>query len=857
MKVLSRIGWFGRQSLGLAGNLAMNPVSTLRAAKLAWKNGAGRTAGNFLSDANLLARSLAVGPSPMMAMDTSALKGELKPFSVEESVVDAGRERKFVVTNDKGEILAPRTDVADALNLKLISVSSDQKTYWPNEKVNLAILLPGRPNAEVEVTLTKKDGAPVELGKHTVDENGVLSLVVMNGEEDPLGLGEYTINVKTVDKTISAEAVISVVEGTLGALSFGHTWAELKGDEEELPPGYWYLVGRRGGRAGDRWGHGMNVGNIIMDEGKPYNGEVTINVRCYLPQCNGVEAAPAQKVNIEDGVLKTVLNTDYHSGPFEIEIITEKGSIRHLFGQSGHVERNMVNISEGLGNQFRAGISPYEGTTAVDGRSVYYEKAETEDAALLLESPVADASSRTRLVAQSVIEDLKIFVHIPNPDGTFKVQELSDLPKTVQKGEVIEVPVVGPYSTIVVAGNKVAGKDKKFFEGYSLVFTPGQLAVQIDAPSQSSPMAEVALGVRTINPITGAPLTSSGILTVFDTRVESPEATGPLTSALGRSFRDGAETLGELEDTLGFGRYMNEDLMDFDDDDGGMEVFGLTGGSDRSLGGYGIRDSGVRHFSGGGGPVLRRMAFLSAGAPTLGGGYAGRGGDFDSEEIPAEEGELREGTQKVVYSERISTGPDGFVKIKIALGPQTGRYRAAFSAVKGTEFAKGSAQVDATLPASVEAPLPKFLVDGARVEARVIVNNSTGGEVTLRITGAGLMAPVIKKLSGEREEVPVTLISGRPDDKLLMEIIGADQKVIDSRQLTIGNVSNQKATTSRLVISDGDTPVSVAPGERAAVFRNVGQMLSGILRNMITTTESWFPHAETVTADAAVKAQLL
>jgi hypothetical protein len=80
--------------------------------------------------------------------------------------------------------------------------------------------------------------------------------------------------------------------------------------------------------------------------------------------------------------------------------------------------------------------------------------------------------------------------------------------------------------------------------------------------------------------------------------------------------------------------------------------------------------------------------------------------------------------------------------------------------------------------------------------------------------------------------------------------------VRDRRRLTLQSLSAQPVTYSRLVFGDGGK-VSIGPNETIRVYAGAGPLLRGVVMNILTTTQSWFGHAEALSARAAVSAVLL
>lgn len=747
---------------------------------------------------------------------------------VTPGTTSVGVTRRLVVVTqgDAPSVVAPRADVAKTLSLKLITVAPDQTTYWPNEVVRIAVFLPGGPGVDLAVTLTPKGGTPRDLGTHRTDANGVLHLPLLDGREAPLTLGEYQVDVKTTDGGRAASAQFSVVEGALGAVSFAVPWQ--KATTQPIPLGGWWMA-VRGVPSGERWGHGLVIHNQLLVMGAPYTGPATVVSRCYLPGCNGV-LIDSQTVEVEQGVLKADLKTANHSGPFEVEIKTPHGTLRHRFDQSGHVERRMVPVSRGLGAPFAVGVSPYEGTTPLPGRPLFWERQEsTGDDPLLLAHIVAP-KGEAMLTAQRRVERVAAFVYALTPEaGTFVPRPVLGIPAVLEPGMGIKIPIAGPYSLLVVAGFTEEGR---FFEGHSLVFTPGGLGVAVRVPPRAAPLDEIPVEL-TATDGDGVRLKGvSGVLTVYDSRVEHPDPCRGLVAGLGQAVRQTADGLASLEVPDGIASY-------------GAMLGGVEGIDDPTIL---VR----RSFA----PATRRVTMGRLGAAGSSGG--GTGCDDPPEGEAPEEGVLREGVLRVVSQLRVEVGPDGFVRVPVPLGPQTGNYRAEFAALYGLDFATDRAQVDAQREAAAEAILPVLLVPGARLRVPVTATNVTGAPVTFRASGGGLAVAVERPIAAPREEVILDLTgpSGKVEP-LRLEMRDSGGTLLDLRELPVRRAGSFAAIRSRLAFGDGTSEVVVAPGERVAVYGRVGPLLSGMVAPIVTTTASWFPHAEAVAANAAVDARLL
>ncbi len=80
--------------------------------------------------------------------------------------------RLFRVDYGAKRIVGAASHVRGYLGLKLVSVTTDQPQYWPNEKVRVKILMPGLPRAKVVVAVSKRDATPRETPA-TLDDSGV------------------------------------------------------------------------------------------------------------------------------------------------------------------------------------------------------------------------------------------------------------------------------------------------------------------------------------------------------------------------------------------------------------------------------------------------------------------------------------------------------------------------------------------------------------------------------------------------------------------------------------------------------------------------------------------------------------
>ena len=596
-------------------------------------------------------------------LGTSLAKRRL-PTGIRES-------RFFRVDMDQHKVLAPSERVAAALRLELLSVSTDQPQYWPNEKVYLKVLALGRGGQAVTGRLQKRDGIGTDI-KGTLDEQGALVQVVLDGEKERLELGEYRLDVTVGDKAKSA-ATFAVVEGTLGALSFAHEFKKVTRPEElDTQPGGWYLG--NAAAAGARWGNGLSFKNELRVSNHGYDGDVEVHSRCMLPGCNGVEAGPAQTVRASQGVLQGTLDIRGHSGPFQIEVVTPRGSLRHQFEGSSHVERDMVAVAGGVSFSHRAGLAPYEKTTQVPGRDLFVESKRAADDPFLVESVIAHGG-RLKISVQKAVRAPLLVVHRHKAAGGFSARTVP-LGAELKPGRTLEVEVEPPYS-LVTLGGFVGPEFKEFKEGWAIGFVPAQLQLAVEAPADGRALGKVPVVLRARDGA-GKAARVSVLVEVYDNRVPSRSPAALLGSAIGDSMRSASQSVSRWVDGTGWidepdpeprerrpaPRSPVPTLKKKEVTVGGYGSLGLSG---RGVGGGGIGDATIG--IGSLGTIGRGAGKASGGGYGYGSGalaaprpMASRPGGSGSASLPAQElprEEVREGERKVVLCERVVTDENG------------------------------------------------------------------------------------------------------------------------------------------------------------------------------------------------------
>ena len=168
----------------------------------------------------------------------------------------------FKVDLKNKQIISPAKDVKNYLSLQYLSVTTDQPIYWPDEDVFLKIAFPLYPKEEIMINLQKKDAAPNDIGKFDLNEAGLLVKKIFSGKEKRIEAGEYKVEVRIPKKKVQSVTTFSVVEGSLGAVSFGYDFEQIT-DSKKLNEvkGCWFLGNASG--IGMRWGNGLNVKNEV------------------------------------------------------------------------------------------------------------------------------------------------------------------------------------------------------------------------------------------------------------------------------------------------------------------------------------------------------------------------------------------------------------------------------------------------------------------------------------------------------------------------------------------------------------------------------------------------------------------
>jgi len=753
----------------------------------------------------------AVAAATMVSCSVSAKTDDPVKDAIKDTAI-------FKVDSSKNEIVSLGTNIKDYLKLKFISVTTDQPIYWPNEDVYLKVLMPAEGAQKLSISLAKKDATPIQTDNLSLNEGGILVHKILSGKTKKLEQGEYRIDVMTGDKKLQSYTTFSVVEGSLGALSFGYDFEELTDPKKlEKAKGAWFL-GNAGG-IGSRWGNGLNVKNEIRFFNKPYTGKVTIKSRCYLSGCNGIEAGPEIKKSIKNGLLETVLDVSSHSGPFEIEVITDKGSIRNLFGRSGHVERQPIQLSSNFTNKFNATLAPYENTIPVYGRDIYIETSkDKKDDAIELSSPICNDKNKIELKVKKEITNAKIFVLSYQKSDDVKIKEIP-VSGNLEKGKNIEIECSAPYNFITVGGFL---NNKDLYEGWALVFTPSSIDVEVTSSDNSKPLASFDVDIKTLDRITKKGVPMYGILEVFDNRVPSKSAKEPLASSVGDSIR-------------GFSNYLVSwrDYTGIDKEEKDTSVYSLNGGGKK-----------IAPQPANGLLKTKQMTNSPIYSSTQ-----------ETNKEPEITEAIRENELKVVYCAIVKTDGNGVAKVNVKSPPQTGRCKVRFVGINKFDYGEKIKDIDIKKDSFVEINIQPLLMPGAKVYAKAHVENIGKDNVKLQISGAGIEKDLVYDIKPGSEDIEFP-VKGEKYGALNLQIMNSSGKALDKRQVEIKNITSIPVTYSDVIISDGQ-PITVDKGKRIAIYANPAQLLNGIIMNIQTTMYSWFGHSEALSASVAVRAILL
>jgi hypothetical protein len=729
----------------------------------------------------------------------------------------------------KGAVTGPARHVGSWLSLNLASVTVDQPEYWPNERVALRVLVPGRPKLGLTATVQKRDATPTRVPL-TLDEDGVAVVSILDGEKTKLELGEYRVDVASRDGKTKGSATFAVVEGQLGGVSFAHEWHDVtRAADLDTIRGGWFLGNAQG--AGSRWGNGLSFRNELRVDNEPFTGDVEAVPHCMLPGCGGIAAGPPQHLHVHQGDLRGTLEVGGHSGPFQLEVVSPYGTLRHQFAHSGHVERELIPVSGGMGTNFEVGLAPYEGLEPIPGRSLYvHANPHPEENAHAVFHLASIATREAAITVDRKVDGARAYVWTAQGNGTFKAEE-RPIASTLAAGSVVRIAGAGPMSVVTIGG-RVGGR---FEEGWAMLFPPAALRAEIDVPKLAEPMREASLVVH-LSDQAGTPIEGSGILEVFDSRVAPAAPEDAIASALGDGIRNGSSDMTSWVSPEETARLRRD--RDYVLEEAAKRMAPFGGAAFSYDGSSGIAAEAPK------GRAASLITRPPAQAVAVGEGP-------DKSVLAARSDDVRRGEKKVVFAGRVRTASDGSATVRMTMPPQAGRLVARFTAAHGLDWAKAQAGFDVTRKANVEARLPRMVVPGALLEVRAVVRNGTESPLTFEARGAGLAEPIRATAAVGASELLVPWRAASGD--VTFELRNAAGFVVDRRVHTPQLLGDQRVTFSRIVFGDA----KAAPGETARTFSGPRELLRGVTTNFVTTMRSWYPHAEALSARLAAEAVLL
>ena len=748
----------------------------------------------------------------------------------EKNINSEKKTALFSYDLEKCQVLSLLGDVKDRLKIKFIALATDQPSYWPDEEIWLKIAVPLHQLLEVKVCVARKGAAAIDIGSFRLDDAGVGVIKAMDGSKKPVEAGEYIISVENKGLAIYETTSFSVVEGHLGAVSFAYDFEQYTSAEDlKKADGGWFLGNASG--IGDRFGNGLNIKNELRVLNQPFNGRAVLKARCHLPGCSGCEAGPAVELNVTGGVLHSVLNISSHSGPFELEVVTKYGSVSNFFAKSGHVERQSSQVSSGMGGNFYASVAAYENTVRVSGRDIYIEaRADAKDDPLLLKSVIADDERRIYIEAKKELVNARLFLFTPDDCGNFNAFEVK-LNALVEPGEKIAVECSMPYTFIACGGFLNGEKEKKYFESWAIAFASAGFSLDLSLPGSGAPLSIQKAKIKVFDN-NGFPKSVSGILEVFDNRVEPKNIKDRLDSAVGDSFRALSNHIAGWRDWIGIQK---------------EEVFCMTEMSGRFLA------PGEKKIK----SAPRQLMPAAPGGSYAAGASAYSGETSCSLNLSRNEKspEIRLGEKKVVYCAMVKTGPDGTAEADFTLPPQTGRCQVRFTAFDKFDYRETVSSIDCSKKSYIEASLPVFLMPDSKLVIRALIVNNGGEKIKLKAYGASFKKEIVFNAEKNSDEFEFSL-SGENCGKNFLELSDDLGNILDLREFDTFSARSAGIKFSEIIIS-GSAEIKVEKNRNVVIYLNPARLCDNIVSNIDSVIRSWFPDAEALCAEAAIRAILI
>ena len=239
------------------------------------------------------------------------------------------------------------------------------------------------------------------------------------------------------------------------------------------------------------------------------------------------------------------------------------------------------------------------------------------------------------------------------------------------------------------------------------------------------------------------------------------------------------------------------------------------------------------------------------GHPRWAGGRGGSGGQ-DAAAEPSEE--IREGDRKVVFCGTVTTDENGVGSVRVTLPPQTGRLVVRVIGVRSLDYATAQTAVDVKRDVAAEVRGRAASCQGSpdrtdRHQQRHHGHPDADGR------GRGRRRSFQRPVAPGHATIDLPLSLYKPGE-LLVTLRDGSGQTRDQRRMNLLSLSEQPVTYSRLVFGEG-SKVELAAGETLRIYPGAGPLLRGVVMNIVTTSESWFGHAEALLARAAVRAVLV
>lgn len=731
----------------------------------------------------------------------------------------------FKIDPKAGRILGMADGVAALPELRLLSVTVDQTQYWPHETVFLKVFFPLHPGITVRVQKTRHQGAPADEDRLVLNGAGMGVLPLMDGSKIPLETGEWKVSVKSMDGTLEAHASFAVSAGSLSPVSLAHPFAPVtRGEDFEKTPGAVFLV--NGSGVGNRWGNGLHIRNELRVHGVPFQGEVQIISRCFLPGCNGAAAGEPVAVPVDKGLFRATLGVGGHSGPYGIEVITPDGSLTHVFSHTSHVERQPIPLSGYLVKNHVGTLAPYEGAKEIFGRGIYLSQQTGHPGALFsLPSLSTKNGSTIDLQASKSVRGLKILAYRPDQTGSFK-PTWEPAPEVLTPGKPLRLPVESPMTLFAVGGFD----GDQYSEAWFFGLTESSRELKVSTVTRDLPLSEITVSLNAWDRLTGKGIPQFGVLEVFDTRVESPNARDPLLSSLGDHVRSSADLLSTWRDTTGLlgpdrdERPKEEKMMR----KSAMAVNSVGAPPPPSI----PPPPGVPMAS----PAATRPAGPTAPSPSN------------------PEGAPRTGEKKVVACLLVQTDVQGRSTVKVTLPPQTGRVQVRFITADLFDSASAESAVDVAQENLLETTVPAHLLPGNHVTVPLRIESKEEG-LRVQVSGSAVSDPFELPVPRGGGMVPLPLRNLRSGD-LDLTLRSGTGKALDLRRFPFQDPHRATVTFSKLARANGHAIVLPA-GERLVVYPSPLLLLDDVVRKVDVTLQSWFSTGEAVAAQARIRSLLL